>query len=48
MMKVNLRELLHIYGLRSSKAAYPEMRRLMELLKIETDKIMPGFLPEKE
>lgn len=48
MMKVNLRELLHIYRLRSSPAAYPEMRRLMELLKEATDKIFPGFLPEKE
>ena len=48
MMKVNLRELLHIYDLRSSSAAYPEMRYLMELLKKETDKVLPGFLPEKE
>lgn len=48
MMKVNLRELLHIYSLRSSPAAYPEMRELMRLLKIETDKVLPGFLPEKE
>ena len=45
MMKVNLRELLHIYALRSSPAAYPEMRRLMELLKEEVDKVLPGFLP---
>lgn len=48
MMKVNLRELLHIYALRSSPAAYPEMRELMRLLKIEVDKVFPGFLPEKE
>lgn len=48
VMKVNLRELLHIYDLRSSPAAYPEMKRMMELLKIETDKVLPGFLPEKE
>ena len=48
MMKVNLRELLHIYDLRSSPAAYPEMRELMRLLKIETDKVFPGFLPEEE
>jgi thymidylate synthase (FAD) len=47
MMKVNLRELLHIYELRSSPAAYPEMVELMRLLKIETDKVFPGFLPEK-
>lgn len=45
MMKVNLRELLHIYSLRSSPAAYPEIRELMRLLKIETDKVLPGFLP---
>lgn len=45
MMKVNLRELLHIYALRSSPAAYPEMRELMRLLKTEVDKVLPGFLP---
>lgn len=48
VMKVNLRELLHIYALRSSNAAYPEMRECMRLLKIEVDKVLPGFLPEKE
>lgn len=48
MMKVNLRELLHMYRLRSNPAAYPEMRELMRLLKIEVDKVLPGFLPEKE
>ena len=48
MMRVNLRELLHIYDLRSSPAAYPEMRELMRLMKIEVDKVLPGFLPEKE
>lgn len=48
MMDVNLRELLHIYELRSSPAAYPEMRELMRLMKIEVDKVLPGFLPEKE
>lgn len=48
IMKVNLRELLHIYDLRSSPAAYPEMKELMRLLKMETDKVLPGFLPEKE
>ena len=48
MMDVNLRELLHIYNLRSSPAAYPEIRELMRLLKIEVDKVLPGFLPEKE
>ena len=48
MMKVNFRELLHIYKLRSAPAAYPEMVELMRLLKIEVDKVLPGFLPEKE
>ena len=48
IMKVNLRELLHIYKLRSANSAYPEMRELMNLLKIEVDKVLPGFLPEKE
>jgi len=47
MMDVNLRELLHIYNLRSAKFAYPEMRECMRLLKIEVDKVLPGFLPEK-
>ena len=46
MMKVNLRELLHIYKLRSAKSAYPEMRECMRLLKTEVDKVLPGFLPE--
>ena len=45
MMDVNLRELLHIYNLRSSSAAYPEMRELMRLLKMEVDQVLPGFLP---
>lgn len=45
MMDVNLRELLHIYNLRSSSAAYPEMRELMRLLKIEVNQVLPGFLP---
>lgn len=48
MMQVNLRELLHIYALRSSAAAYPEMRELMRLLKTAVDKVLPGFLPEEE
>lgn len=48
MMKVNLRELLHLYKLRSANSAYPEMRECMRLLKIEVDKVLPGFLPEKE
>ena len=48
MMKVNLRELLHIYKLRSAISAYPEMRECMRMLKEEVDKVLPGFLPEKE
>lgn len=48
VMKVNLRELLHMYELRSANSAYPEMRELMRLLKIEVDKVLPGLLPEKE
>ena len=48
MMACNMRELSHIYELRSSKAAYPEMRELMRLLKQEVDKVYPGFLPDKE
>ena len=48
VMKVNLRELMHIYALRSSSAAYPEMREMMRLLKEEVDKVYPGLLPGKE
>lgn len=47
MMDVNLRELLHIYNLRSANAAYPEMRECMRLMKAEVDKVLPGFLPAK-
>lgn len=47
MMNTNLRELLHIYNLRSANFAYPEMRECMRLLKIEVDKVLPGFLPQK-
>lgn len=47
MMSCNLRELLHIYALRSSPAAYPEMRQLMKMLKTEVDKVLPGFLPDE-
>lgn len=46
VMKVNLRELLHIYALRSSAAAYPEMAELMRLLKIEVDKVYPDLLKD--
>lgn len=48
VMGVNLRELLHIYELRSSPAAYPEMRDLMEKLYVEVEKVLPGFLPAKK
>lgn len=48
MMKINLRELLHLYKLRSANSAYPEMRECMRLLKEEVDNVLPGFLPEKE
>ena len=47
-MDTNIRELLHIYELRSSAAAYPEMRELMRLFKEEVDKVLPGFLPGKD
>lgn len=48
IMDLNLRALLHVYALRSSSAAYPEMQECMRLLKEEVDKILPGFLPGKE
>lgn len=48
MMKCNLRELLHIYDLRSSSAALPKMQDLMAKLYAEVEKVLPGFLPRKE
>ena len=47
-MNINLRELLHDYELRSSKAAYPDMRKCKELLKKEVDEVLPGLLPDEE
>lgn len=40
-MKANIREWHHIYELRSSPAAYPEMRVLMGLFAQEVQKVFP-------
>ena len=46
VMQVNLRELLHIIELRTSPAAYPEMRTMMNLLKAEVSKVYPEIIKE--
>ncbi len=39
VMKMNARELRHFFSLRTSKAAYPEMRRLAAMMLYEAQKI---------
>lgn len=41
MMDVNVRELLHIIKLRSSIAAYPEMRQMIELMVEQLKTVLP-------
>lgn len=48
VMKCNVRELLHILNLRSSSAAYPEMREMIRLLEEQLEQIMPHVLRLKE
>jgi len=48
VMKCNVRELLHILHLRSSQAAYPEMRQMIALLEEELKKVLPHVLKLKE
>lgn len=48
VMKCNVRELLHILRLRSSSAAYPEMRQMISLLEDELRVVMPHVLALKE
>ena len=48
VMECNLRELLHILNLRTSPAAYPEMRQVMALLEDELRTSMPEVLKLKE
>lgn len=42
-MKANLREWLHIFELRSSSAAYPEMRKMMSLVIEKFNELYPGI-----
>lgn len=46
-MCCNLRELLHIFELRCSEAAYPEMRTMATLMRDEVRNVLP-FLFEEE
>ena len=48
VMKCNVRELLHILNLRSSSAAYPEMREMIRLLEERLKQVMPHALRLKE
>lgn len=43
VMKMNARELRHFFSLRTSKAAYPEMRKLARMMLIEARKIPVVF-----
>ena len=47
VMKANLREWLHIFKLRSSLAAYPEMRTLMKMIIEQFNTLYPGIYPEE-
>lgn len=44
MMKANLREWRHIIALRSSPRAYPEMRKMINLMVDEMKKMYPQWL----
>ena len=48
VMQCNVRELLHILHLRSSQAAYPEMRQMIALLEEKLQKVLPHVLRLKE
>lgn len=48
VMECNLRELLHILHLRTSSAAYPEMRQVMEMLEEELKHVIPDVLKLKD
>lgn len=47
-MHVNIRELLHIVKLRSSPAAYPEMRRMIEMMVEQLKTVFPLFFSEED
>ena len=43
VMKANLREWLHIFSLRNSPAAYPEMRTMIRLVIEKFNELYPGL-----
>ena len=47
MMDVNIRELLHIVKLRSSSAAYPEMREMIRLMVEQLKTVLPLLFEEE-
>lgn len=47
VMKANLREWLHVFSLRESDAAYPEMHQLMTLLRRELQACVPFVFDEE-
>ncbi|MBP3648539.1 MAG: FAD-dependent thymidylate synthase [Clostridia bacterium] len=48
VMKANIREWLHIFELRNSPAAYPEMRTMISMIINEFQRLYPGLYSEKE
>ena len=48
VMKANIREWLHIFELRNSSAAYPEMRTMISMIINEFQRLYPGLYLEKE
>lgn len=47
-MSANLREWLHIFELRTSDKAYPEMRQLMDLIVEQFNKVFPDLKYERK
>ena len=48
VMKANLREWLHIFDLRSGSAAYPEMRKMINLVIEKFNELYPGLYERAE
>ena len=44
VVTANLREWLHIFDLRTAKAAHPQMRQVMEMVKVEFQRVLPLFI----
>ena len=44
VVTANLREWLHIFDLRTAKAAHPQMRQVMEMVKAEFQRVLPLFI----